>query len=78
MLSHLDFPRPISQESGIPAVRSKAATDKAIMKEFLMAVYAVFISADWLMTFWIVDDLIRMPMMGGIRIIAKKTATTER
>ena len=78
MLSHLDFPRVISQASGIPAIRSKAATDKAIMKEFLIAVYAVFISAGWLMTFWIVGVLIRMPIMGGIKIIARKTATAER
>jgi hypothetical protein len=30
------------------------------------------------MTLWIVGTFIRMPMMGGIRIIAKKIMTAER
>ncbi len=37
-LSHLDLLRVISQASGMPASRSKAATIKPMMKEFLIAV----------------------------------------
>jgi hypothetical protein len=77
-LSHLDFPRLISQARGTPAIRSKAATLKAIMKEFLMAVSAVFIRAGWLMTFWMVDVFVKMPIIGGIRIIARKTIIAKR
>ena len=76
-LSHLDLPRVISQASGIPASRSKAATTSPTMNEFLMAVHAVFIKAGWLMTFWTVGNLINIPRMGGIRINAKKIATAE-
>jgi len=76
-LSHLDLLRVMSQARGIPAIRSKAATIKPMMNEFLIAVHAVLINAGWLMTFWTVGILIRIPRMGGIRIKAKNTATAE-
>jgi hypothetical protein len=50
-LSHLDFPLVINQANGTPAIRSNAETVKAIMKEFLIALRAVFINAGWFMTF---------------------------
>jgi len=77
-LSHLDFPRLTSQARGTPAIRSKAATVKAIMKEFLMAVNAVFMRAGWLVTPLMVDVFVRMPIIGGIRIIARKTIIANR
>jgi len=77
-LSHLDFPRVISQAKGTPARRSKAATIKPMLNEFEIAPNAVFIKAGWLVMFPIVGALINMPIMGGIRIIAKKTMIAER
>jgi len=68
----------MSQASGTPASTSKAATVKPTMKEFRIEVSAVFIKAGWFMTFWIVGAFIRMPRIGGIRIIAKKMMTAER
>ena len=44
-LSHLDLPRVISHAKGTPARKSKAATIKAIIKEFEIAFKAVFINA---------------------------------
>ena len=78
MLIHRDLLREMSQASGIPASKSKAATVKPTMKEFLIEVKAVFIKAGWLITFWMVGAFIRMPKMGGTRIITKKTMTAER
>jgi hypothetical protein len=68
----------MSQASGTPASTSKAATVKPTMKEFRIEVNAVFIRAGWFMTFWMVGAFIRMPRIGGIRIIAKKMMTAER
>ena len=75
---HLDLLRVMSQASGIPAIKSKAETIKPIMKEFLMEVKAVFIKAGWLITSRIVGSFIRIPRIGGIRIMARKMATAER
>jgi hypothetical protein len=48
------------------------------MKEFEIAPKAVFIKVGWFMTFWIVPAFIKIPMMGGTRIIAKKMMIAER
>ena len=77
-LIHLDLLRVISHASGIPAIRSRAETIKPIMNEFRMEVKAVFIKAGWLMTSWIMGAFIRMPRIGGIRIMARKTEIAER
>jgi hypothetical protein len=79
MLIHLDLLlRVISQARGTPATISNEATIKPTMKEFLMAVSAVFTRAGWLMTFWIVGTFSRIPKIGGIRINAKKTIIAVR
>jgi hypothetical protein len=49
-----------------------------MMKEFLIDMSAVFIRAGWFRMFSIVGVLIRIPSMGGIRIMARKTAIAER
>jgi hypothetical protein len=78
IVSHLDFPRVISQANGTPARRSKAATIKAILNELEIAPKAVFINAGWLVMLPIVGTFIKMPSMGGMRIIAKKMIIAER
>jgi hypothetical protein len=57
---------------------SKAATIKPILNELEIAPKAVFIKAGWLVILPIVGAFIRMPSMGGIRIIAKKIIIAER
>jgi len=76
-LSHLDFPRVISQARGTPAIKSNEATINPMIKELEIEVSAVLTNAGWLIALWIVGALIKMPMMGGIRIIAKKTTIAE-
>ena len=78
MLSQRDFPREISQANGTPANKSRAATIKPIINEFEIAPKAWFIKAGWLNTLCISGALIRIPIMGGTRIIAKKIMITER
>ena len=48
------------------------------MKEFLIALSAVFISAGWLTTVWMVEVFSRMPIMGGIRINARKITIVNK
>jgi hypothetical protein len=49
-----------------------------MVNEFEIAPNAVFIKAGWLVMLPIVGALIKMPIMGGIRIIAKKIIIAER
>ncbi len=76
-LSHLDLPRVIIHANGIPATKSNAETTSAIIKEFNMAPSAKFISSGWSKMFWIEPTFVTIPIMGGIRIIAKKITTAE-
>jgi len=77
-LSHLDFPRVISHAKGTPARRSKAATIKPMLKELEIAPKAVLVKAGWFMTFWMLGIFIKIPIIGGIRINAKKIMIAER
>ena len=77
-LSHLDLPRVMYHAKGTPAMRSKAETIRAIMKEFEIAAKASPIKAGWSKTFWIVSNLMNMPTMGGIKIKLKNTMTADR
>jgi hypothetical protein len=77
-LSHLDLPRVINHAKGTPARRSKAATIKAMMKELETATNAKFVNAGSLRTFCTVPAFRRIPIIGGIRIIAKKRMIAER
>ena len=78
MLSHFDLPREIIQANGNPAIRSSAATIKPIVKEFDIAFHAVFINWGCSKMLWIVPAFIRMPIMGGTRMTAKKMMIAER
>lgn len=78
MFIHRDLLRVISHARGTPASRSKAATIRPMMIEFEIAPSAVFISAGLFMIAWTFPALISMPMMGGIKIMAKKTMMAER
>ena len=77
-LSHLDLPRVINHAKGTPARRSKAATINAIINELEIAPRAEFTRTGWLRKLCIAGAFMRMPIMGGTRIIAKKIMIAER
>ena len=78
MFIHRDLLRTISHAKGTPATKSKAATSKPIVKEFAMAPRAVFIKSGWLSTVPTEGVFMRIPIMGGIKITAKKITIAER
>ncbi len=77
-LSHLDFPRVMSQAMGIPARRSNAETTSATTNEADIALKALPISSGWSRTVWMAPHLIAIPKTGGRRISTKKTTNAER
>jgi hypothetical protein len=77
MGSHRDFPRVISQAKGTPASKSKAATIKPIMNELEIAPEALFSNTGLSKRFCIVPAFVKIPIIGGIRIIAKKIMIAE-
>jgi len=77
-LSHLDLPRVINHAKGTPARRSKAATINAIINELEIAPSAELTKTGWLRKLCIAGAFMIMPMMGGIRIMAKKMMIAER
>lgn len=72
MLNHLDFFRAMSHAIGIPAIRSMADTNNAIVKLFVIALRARFLSDASLRTTWIEPQLMAIPSIGGSRIKEKK------
>ena len=48
------------------------------MNELEMAPNAWFISAGWSTTFWSEPTFVKMPIMGGIKISAKKMMMADR
>jgi hypothetical protein len=78
MLIHLDLLRVINHAKGTPASRSKAATIKPIINEFAIAPRAVFTRSGWLRTLCTDGAFMRIPIIGGTRIIAKKMMMAER
>jgi hypothetical protein len=78
MFSHLDFPRVMSHANGTPATTSNKETSKAIMKEFVTAMRERFMSDGWLKTVCMVSNLVKIPMIGGSKIKARKIMIAAR
>jgi len=78
MFSHLDFPRVMIHAKGTPAITSNAETRRAIMKEFVTAMSARFMSEGWLKTCWRVSLFVKIPMIGGSRIKLRKIMIAAR
>lgn len=78
MFSHLDFPRVISHAIGTPAIMSNADTSKAIMNEFVIAISARSMSTGWLKICCMALNLVKIPIMGGSRIRARKIIIAAR
>ncbi len=76
-LNQRPFPLAISQAIGMPAIRSKAATIKAIMKLFWMATKAWLTNAGLLRINWRLSHLMNMPAIGGSKISPKKIIMAE-
>ena len=53
-------------------------TIRAIMKEFVTAISARSMMEGWLKTCWRVSPFVKMPIMGGSRIRARKTSIAAR
>ena len=49
-----------------------------MLKELEIAPKAVLVKAGWFMTFWMLGIFIKIPIIGGIRINAKKIMIAER
>jgi hypothetical protein len=62
----------------MPATRSNAETIRPIVNEFEIETMAVFIKSGWSKTFWIVPTFVIIPIIGGIRIIARKMIIAEK
>lgn len=77
-LSQRDLPLVISHARGTPAIRSRAATIRAMIKELEMATSAALTKVGWFRKACIEGALIIMPIMGGTKIIAKKMTMAER
>ena len=78
MLSHLDFPRVISHANGTPATTSNKETTRAIMNEFVTAISERFMSEGWSKTVCIMSNFVKIPMIGGSRIRARKIIIAAR
>jgi hypothetical protein len=77
-LSHLDLPLVISQAIGMTAMRSRAETMRPIVKEFVIAPKAWFMSLGWARTVWIVLHFVKIPTIGGKSIIPRKIMTAKK
>lgn len=69
---HLDFLRTINHAVGKPAIMSRVETVKAIAKDASIAELALVISAGFCRVSPIRFHLRMTPIMGGIRMIARK------